>query len=675
MSLAKNKIVIPRHALRWLALALLCLVPTMVGTLSPWVTLLFLGSLLSKFWMEQKGIRLRSGPAKFLIAIAGFGAVYLTYGSATGIEPGVSILVLLASLKILESHTALDFHILVMVGWILCLCGFFVSQNFRIALCVFAAFMLLVTALVQYHRGPTVSGRAWPLLSTAFLLLLQAVPLVVAMFFLFPRGSGAFQLRALGMLGTSDGFVDHLAPGSVAAIAHSPENAFRVEFPDGKIPAPASMYWRGAVLYRDDGLNWQVGAEPARTRITARPNEDPIRQRITLEPNGTHSLFALDWPVTVPPGASMVKGDYLRSSLRLSKARRYDVTSVKPGGTADLSAPDLKATLQLPSAITPAVRTLVASWKAPGDDPRATVRTALQYFRKGGFSYSLSPGAYGRNGFDEFLFQRKTGFCEHYAATFATLMRLAGIPARVIVGYQGGQWNEFGKYLLVRQSDAHAWCEVWLPGSGWERVDPTAVVAPERVSLGLASFLDMRDASGQRRPSEQQQNSAGAGAGRQLLNDVQLVWDSVNYAWDTRVLSFDVEQQQAVLSDLTFPDASPRNLLLFLAALAVGALAFYTAWIGWSGRPRADRVKAAYDRFCSKLAKLGAPREPAEGPSDFARRATALVPTANEQIARISSHYIHLRYAAKPQPGQLQELVREVQAFPRVSSARGNGPR
>jgi hypothetical protein len=233
---------------------MLFLVPTFIGSVVVWAPLIFLCSLLAKFWMDRTDRRLRSVTLKILLSLAAFGGVFLSYGTPKGIEPGVALLVVLASLKILESHTARDFHVLILVGWLLCLCAFMLSQDFAVALCVLSAFLLLMTALVQFHRRSAPGGAVWPALATTLKLLVQALPLVALLFFFFPRGTGAMRLQMLGKPSDSVGFSGQLSPGTVAQVANSDDPAFRVEFPDGSMPPRQRLYWRGAVLWRGDGL-------------------------------------------------------------------------------------------------------------------------------------------------------------------------------------------------------------------------------------------------------------------------------------------------------------------------------------------------------------------------------------------------------------------------------------
>lgn len=662
MNAAGNRSLIPRRPLLWLTAALLCLVPAFLGTIVIWAPIVLLCSLLAKFWMDKADRRLRSVPLKIVLALAAFGAVFMSYGSPRGLEPGVALLVLLASLKILESHIARDFHVLIMVGWILCLCAFVLSQDLHVALCILAAFVLLSAALVQFHRRSAPGGRLWPPFGTTFKLLAQALPLVLLLFFFFPRGTGAMRLRTFGAATDSTGFSGQLSPGTVAAVASSDDLAFRVEFPDGNMPARRDLYWRGAVLWQGNGLNWEVGPGIRQARTSERHTNVRVRQRITIEPHSGRWLFALDRPVSAPPGVTIAPGRYLHSPQPITSRRRYEVLSAPDAGEANLHPRDSKESLQLPSHVSSAMREVVQTWTSHGEEPRAVVLAALEFFRTQGFVYSLSPGKYaGTGAVDELLFRRKSGFCEHYAASFATLMRIAGIPSRVVVGYMGGQFNQYGSYLLVRQSDAHAWCEVWLPESGWTRVDPTSVIAPERLNLG--SLREMQTTSVQN-----QANADNAAGNRRLpaggvWSDARLAWDTVSYAWDSRVLSFDLEGQRDFFAGLGIDTVPNTSRLMWIAAAVALLLAAYAGFIMWKSRTRPDAVKRIYASFCRQAARLGVTRSATEGPADFGRRAAALLPQHASRIQRIASNYIALRYAADPSPPVVQSFAADVRAF------------
>jgi transglutaminase-like putative cysteine protease len=644
---------IPRRPLLWLAAALLFVLPPMFDGLAPWVPMLLLVAITAKFWMEPRGYRLRFLPLKIALVVAALIAIFISYGAIKGIEPGVSLIIVLMSLKIFEAHTAREFHFMVMLGWVLCLCGFFLAQDLAIAVCIMIAFTLLTTALVQFYRG-LARGRIWPPLRGALTLLAQAVPLIVLFFLLFPRVTTVFRLLLTPNATSASGFSDRLSPGGVESLARSTAVAFRAEFPDGNLPPRAPLYWRGLVLTQGDGMEW-------RFRDTSSPElrgGNTIRQWITIEPHGEHWMFALDRPVTAPPGAILKPGNYLSTWQPIIKPRRYEVRSSLQFARQDLQPLERERVLEVPVSISPRVRELAQSWRAADPDPRAIVKRALDFFKTQRFRYSFSPGEYNRNNLEEFLFHRRIGFCEHYAASFATLMRLAEVPARVVIGYLGGEFNEMGHFYLVRQSDAHAWCEVWLPNTGWTRVDPTSVVAPERVNLGFESFLERSANAGELSPG-----FTRTFARQPFFAKIRVTWQTLNYAWDTRVLGFDTEAQQALTNEFGLPDLKPVSLLFLSAIIAAGFVIILATWMQMRARAHPDPVQSIYARFCAKAARLGAPRDPTEGPVDFARRAGRILPQESQRIATISDRYIGLRYAPNSDVSSLHSLAREVQLF------------
>ena len=655
---------IPRRPLLWLAAALLFTLPPLFDSLATWVPCLFLLSLALKFWMEPKGYRLRFTALKLALVAVALGVIFVSYGSVKGIEPPLSLLVVLMSLKILEAHTAREFQVMVMMGWLLCLCGFFLAQEFATALCLLTAFALLLVALIQFHRGSS-PGAVWPLLATTSKLLGQAAPLVVLLFLLFPRINTGFrfEFRAIGLAST--GFSDRLAPGSVAALANSSDVVFRAEFPGSKIPPPGPMYWRGIVMWHCDGMEWRAPYSPrsiaSDNRRTGQSHgANTIRQRITIAPHGAHWMFALDRPFEITPGAMLAHGNYLWSVQSIRKARQYEVVSSYGSTAKELTPQERKEALDLPPSMSSEARQLAQSWAAQNSNPRATINSALHFFRTQGFGYSLSPGEYRKNDLEEFLFHRRVGFCEHYAASFATLMRLAGIPARLVVGYLGGEYNDLGRFFLVRQSDAHAWCEVWLPETGWTRVDPTSTVAPGRASLDLNSFLERDLAVAQ---TGGRRNTFVARLARSaIFTNIRFAWETLNYEWDTRLLAFDADVQDVFLASVGVANRGPFLLIIGILIVAVVFLAIYFAWMQLRTRSHVDRAKMLYERFCRRLARLGVRRNPWEGPSDFARRASQLVPNESSRILQISDTYIALRYAP-PTATMLDRFTKEVSTF------------
>jgi hypothetical protein len=369
-------------------------------------------------------------------------------------------------------------------------------------------------------------------------------------------------------------------------------------------------------------------------------------------------MFALDRPIKTVRGAMLARGDYLWSVQPIRKSRQYDVISSEFSRN-ELTAKERADSLEVPASISQAVRDLAQSWTVPNPDPRAVVSNGLRFFRTQGFSYSLAPGDY--QNLEEFLFRRRVGFCEHYAASFATLMRLAGIPARVVVGYLGGEYNDLGHFFLVRQADAHAWCEVWFPQHGWTRVDPTSAVAPGRESLDLTSFLETSSASGQLGLPRNAWITRLLRSG--IFTNIRFIWQTLSYEWDTRLLAFDADVQDVFLSSMGIGSSGPVFLIVEILLVAIALLATYFAWMQMRARSRVDRVKALYEYFCRKIARLGVPRDPCEGPLDFARRAAHSLPNDSNRIRQIADTYVLLRYASQSAPGTLDRFAKDVNAF------------
>lgn len=627
------------------------------GRVAGWAVVLFFAACAARLIMNRPGARLPSLIGKVLLFGIGFSGILLTYGAFVGIEPGLSGLLLLVSLKLLETNTVRDFQVIALLGFFMALCALFFAQNLGLWLYVLAVFVLLAAALVHFHRGPGAvrPGRS---LKLGAVLLLQALPFVALLFAFFPRGAQQSVVFTQPPA-TSGGMSDRLEPGRIAALALGQEVVFRAEFPDSNAPSMSAMYWRGGVLWHGNGLNWQRG--PNLSVEDSALRGPTIRQRIILEPHGGLGLFALDRPATEIRGAYLEAGGFLQTQRPVLKQVPYEVISRPDNRETELPADQRRETLRQPARISPQLQTLVTRWRTAHPEDRALVEAALRYFRSERFTYSLEPGTYdGPGALDEFLFQRRTGFCEHYAAAFATLMRVAGIPSRVVLGYHGGEFNARGRYVIVRQSDAHAWCEVWIKGEGWLRLDPTDVIAPDRLSSGLTGYLENRAANS----ANSAATSSSAAGWREVRRDLRLVWDNLSYQWDLHVLSFDGDGQKSFLATIGFGDFRWLEMTL---AQVVGAAVLLGVLGLWQRRPRrapASAVSRAYARFCAALAAAGVRREPWEGPLHFGERAAAHCAPHAAAIREIAALYARLRYAPAPPPPAA--FLRAARALPRL---------
>lgn len=630
-----------------------------------WITALLVVCCGARLFVNRPGRVLPSLTAKILVFAIGMAGIALTYGSMLGIDPGLSILLLLVALKVLEANGARDFHVLTLIGFFLALCGLFFSQDLLIWTYVAGVVAVLTATLVRFHRGPgSGSYRSSSLL--ALKLLAQTLPIVALFFLFFPRVYGGFRFQFSQSLMGSAGMSDRMSPGSFSSLVMSDEVAFRADFPDGNAPSMAAMYWRGGVLWRGEGLTWVQGPPLSQERRLGQLGGAGVRQRISLAPHGARWLFALDRPASDVRGANYQAGGYLQSRRVITSQFRYEVISRPENREAVLPADQRIETLRLPANISPRVQALVDQWKSEHATPREIVNAALQYFRRERFTYTLSPGTYrDTTGLDEFLFERRRGFCEHYAATFATLMRIAGVPSRVVIGYHGGEFNALGKYVIVRQADAHAWCEVWSKDGGWQRIDPTDMIAPERISSGLLSYLETQAANTD--PGAARNSTAAAGW-REFQRDLRLLWDSINYQWDLRVLNFDEDAQRDFLVTLGLGAASWSEIIVWVAIVIALILVAISWWLRRPSRAGFDEVKQAYAKFCRALERAGLPREAWEGPQHFGERAAAQFATHADTIRRITALYIQLRYsAAAPDSAPFLQAVRHL---PRLDRAK-----
>jgi len=445
------------------------------------------------------------------------------------------------------------------------------------------------------------------------------------------------------------GLSDTMSPGTISSLAQSDAIAFRAEFQGGSPPA-AQRYWRGPVLWDFDGRTWSVG--PAFLVEFTEPRGGRVRYRyeVVLEPHNRHWLFALETAASLPERARMSFDGQVLSAGPVRARMRYELSSViAPEPPARGENPGaLRRALRLPQGFNPRASALAAQWRAASGDDAEVLARAVAFLKGGGYTYTLEPPLLGADSVDEFLFGTKAGFCEHFASAFVFVMRAAGVPARVVTGYQGGDLNSVDSIITVRQSDAHAWTEAFLPGRGWVRVDPTAAAVPGRVEVGLARAVP-------------------AGTALPLMMRPQLEWlrglrdrwEAVAHKWNVWVLGYNPDRQRDLMSGIGMRDADWRTLTATLFAF-LGAMTLVL--LAWSLRrvARPDPVQRAWRAFCRKLAKRGVERAPHEGPRDYASRAARALPAARRPILRIGALYIALRYGARASAARAAQLRRRV---------------
>lgn len=591
-------------------------------------------------------------PSRWLIlgiaAVAMLG-VWIEQRTLFGRTSGVLLLVLFSGLKLLETRTHRDAMVLAFLAYFLIITNFLYTQSIPTALLMCAA-LLVVTAGMVGFSAPHRPVRAN--LRTSALLLAHAVPAALVLFLLFPRIQGPLWGLPQDAYAGMTGLTDHMAPGNLSKLVLNDAIAFRAEF-RGEPPTARQLYWRGPVLWDFDGRTWQAGRGTL-TRYEPPQESGPrFTYSVVLEPHNRDWLFALEKPVDLPQGARFSFDGQMLLQQPVRSRIRYEVTSVavaqeRPDELGNL----LRRALALPPGTNPRATALARDWAAAGANASQVVDRAITFLREGHFLYTLEPPLLGENSVDDFLFRTKEGFCEHFASSFVFLMRAAGVPARVVLGYQGGEVNPFDRIVTVRQSDAHAWAEVFLRGRGWVRVDPTGAAAPTRVDSGLVRA--MPDAS---------PLPFLVRTDYQWLRTLRFEWEAAAHKWNVLVLGYNPERQRDLMNWVGFPDADWRALTATLFTFLGVLTAVLLAWSLRRLRP-ADPVQAAWRAFCRKLARHGLERSPSEGPRDYALRAARALPAARSAILRIGALYIALRYGTQPAARQgvaeLRRLVRSL---------------
>jgi len=589
---------------------------------------------------------------RLLITMGGLLAVLLSSGIHLSRNAGVALLWIMASIKPMEIRSYRDEMVTVFLIYFLAVACLFFSSSLSVGL--YMVFSICVTTAVVIHLHHP-GGRWTDKLKLSTTLMLKALPLALILFIAFPRMQGSlwgYRSPAEALTG----FSDRLAPGSVARLVRNDEIAFRVEF-NGPMPAPDRLYWRGLVFWHFDGRAWHRGGIPFYVGGPIH-GQQTTAYTITLEPHNDRWLFALDLPFESGANAFILSDHTLASRWTVRQRIRYRAKSYILYNTGPIWRWE-QAAQQMPPDTNPAAVDLAREWRAASQVPAQIVSAALEFLQKNGFTYTLNPPPLGEEPVDDFLFKTRKGYCEHYASAFAFLMRAAGIPARLVAGYLGGELNPYGGYLIVRQSDAHVWVEVWLAGQGWVRVDPTSSVVPERIAGGMAAALP---------PEERSAYGAYIGSGpffRTRLQ-VRLGWDALNNQWNNWVLGYSDQRQKALLARIGIrPDTRAGWLAAFVMGAGLAglvALLYFFRSFQKSDR-KGDDVRDTYLAFGAKLARIGLPREPHQGPRGYAETVLAARRDLKTRVLDIVDLYVRLRYGRGGNRNDLKRLKALVKQF------------
>ena len=583
--------------------------------------------------------------------------LYASFGNLAGRRAAVSLLTVMLALKLVEAYRIRDSRLIVSFSLFLCATQFLFTQGVLMPLYGAGTVTVALVALTQLHRNeafemkdetPPVAASLRSEMGFSFRLLALAIPIGVAFFLLFPRWSSPLWGIPETTLDSKTGLSESMAPGSIESLFMDDSPAFRVEFETG-VPPQSELYWRGPVLWDFDGRTWS-GSYFSKNLLAERvPLEESAqwRYQVQLEPNERHWLFSLDYPAIVPADAKITVDFQILRQKPVTQLFQYTMVS-KPdfvdSPTLPLTMRDVA--LDLPFDHNPRTRELVAGWQRQGLTGPALVEHIQNYFNREPFHYSLESPLRGRNSIDEFMFSTRTGYCEHYASAFTVMMRMAGVPARVVTGYMGGWYNEVGNYVLVRQSDAHAWSEVWFPDSGWTRVDPTAAVSPLRVERGSLSAI-----SGPRHLLDYEWL-------RRIRNGV----DIVEQRWNDWVIEFGATRQSRLLSSLGVGRLSPFMLVTILC-LVIGLISLVLVPLVFriKGPRKPDPLQSIWQTFLHRLSQAGFHAASSSGAMEMAQAAARRLPDEAGLIRIIADLYSRAKYSAHPP--DLQELRNAIGKF------------
>ena len=616
-----------------------------------WIT----GALIAcALWRYSIEVRRQSVPPTLVraaLALLCFLGVLGTYRTISGVGPGSALLAIMAALKLLETRHRRDQFVLLFISIFLVMSALLREQYLWSLPYLLLGVVLIMTAWLRMSADNSEPVRHS--FRTGGRLVMYAAPLALAMWILFPRIATPFWSIPIDTSMGVSGISDTMSPGDISSLSQSDAVAFRVRFED-TVPPPRDRYWRGLVLHRFDGRAWSGDREPsfasgARARVDV--SGIPVKYQVTLEPTRQHWVFALDIPYLWT-----LQSTFMGPQQQLARIQPIDQrVAYEAESYADyridvnMDRIRLNWYLKLPAGRNPRTADLAREMRAAAPSEEAFVRAVLSKFNNEEFYYTLQPPPLGSNPVDRFLFDTRRGFCEHYASAFAVMMRAAGIPARVVLGYQGGELNRAYNYLIVRQADAHAWTEVWLDGVGWRRVDPTAAVAPERVEAGRTGA--MFDGSGA---------AWGLTAPSEFLHKLVLTWDAMNARWNEWVLGYGPENQNRFMEWLGMNNPDWRKMMFTLIGVVIGLTLLISMLLMLRYRPPPrDKAARLYERF---VKRSGLTPATGETPRLFALRARRDSSLPADSVRAITETYLDVRYGP-PDPGMMKKLESEIAAL------------
>jgi transglutaminase-like putative cysteine protease len=635
---------ISRKSLAWLFVIQIFILAPHFATVPLWIAVVWLMIAVWRWQIFQGAWNYPSKTNKTLLVVVCCAGLYFSLGAGFRFESMVSLLLVGFILKLLELKNREDFVFLILIALFILAAQFIQFNHFLAAFYGFVCLTLLCTTLMQLYKDSAAQG-IWKDLRPSFYILLQAIPFMLVLFVVVPRLGSFWAVPSPQQSKT--GMSDSMSPGDFTELMESNELAFRVSF-EGAVPAREKLYWRGLVFSFFDGRSWsQTGEQKAAQRFS-QPNTqlqahieykgEQVEYDVIAEVTSQRWLYSLAAPQQWSSNIGFARDLRLYAFEPVNERMHYQVTASLAYQLHEVNPEELAQNKLIPITGNLKTRERAQEWLAQTGSPEKLIEKLFSYYNKS-FFYTLKPPALGVDNVDDFLWNSRQGFCEHFASSFVFFMRAAGVPARVVVGYQGGDINSVDGSLSVRQRDAHAWAEVWLEGRGWVLFDPTAAVAPERVRSGIEQSLSATDRQLLAKPF---------GSSIKALLHLREQWSAANLIWVRWVMNFDSGQQASLLERI-LGEVSPVRIAVLVVAIGTGlGILLYAILILRTRKRDLPETSLLYLQLCKKLKARGFTPLASETPRHFCERVIVSRPELSAALVELMNLYEQLAYGDNP---------------------------
>jgi len=644
--MAKQKIKpsIPRNSLVWLLIAQVLVIGPLLWHVPIWIVGLWLVCAAWRIQVFRMRMQFPKAIVKVAMMVSAAFAVYLSRGSLVGLDAGVALLLTAFVLKLVELRSKRDALVLIYLGFFTVVTSYLFDDSILAAGFSLLSVAALLAAMVGLQQTG-LAGQPKKTLAQAAAILLQAIPVALLLFLFFPRLDPLWVLPAPKDKGVT-GISDRMSPGDIAELSQSSELVFRASF-DGEIPAKSQLYWRALTLPYFDGRTWHMQNMTSDLLTPEwQAQGEMLEYSVIMQPSSRTWLYSLAVSETEQKDIRLMNDFRLQHNTPIHRTYLYQAQAW-PDALAEpkLSPEKYRFHLQLPRIVNPQTREWAQQLRHSYADDESLVQALLRHFNQEPYFYTLKPPRLGKHSVDEFLFATQSGFCEHYSSSMVFVLRAAGIPARVVTGYQGGEINRAENYVQVRQYDAHSWVEYWRLGFGWHRVDPTFQVAPERIEQGLQEAL--------------RGESLNTGLFSPLsyrhigwINQLRVSWDTLNYNWQKNVLGYQAERQKNWLKSWLGEISWQKIGISLVIAIAL-LLAAISLWLFKPWQVRLSETQRLLRQFERVMAKRRYIREPAEGLRAFQQRIKEdLSPPQQVALESFVHSYEQVEYAGQPVPAE-----------------------